>query len=124
MPTEASIGSSSLYISSSSSVSADLGPAGATAEILFGAALTTASFTPFCSLSFSFEAISGFYTSEGFLRPGLNLDGVAVVEALEIVDLFIGSYTDYLAVPRRLVRFLWTASTVAAAVVGRFIPLD
>ena len=82
------------------------------------------SFTPFCSLSFSFDAISGFYTSEGFLSPGLVLAGVIVDEFAEVddmVDLFIGSCTDYLAAPNRLV--VPGVGLVAAAVVGRFNPL-
>ena len=108
---------------SSSSVSADLGPAGAT-DALFGVAFTMVSFTPFCNLSFSLDAISGFYTSEGFLSPGLVLAGVIVDEVAEedeIVDLFIGSCTDYLAAPNRLV--VPGVGLVVAAVVGRFNPL-
>ena len=82
------------------------------------------SFTPFCSLSFSFDAISGFYTSEGFLSPGLVLAGVIVDEFAEVDDmvyLFIGSCTDCLAAPNRLV--VPGVGLVAAAVVGRFNPL-
>ena len=120
-PTDASIGSSSLYISSNSSISADLGPVGI-AEILFGVAFTTASFTPFCILSFSLDAISGFTTSEGFLRPGLVLAGVALAVVEEAVDLFSGSAKDCLAVPNRLA--VLGVGLVAAAVVGRLIPLD
>lgn len=85
-----SIGSSSLYIASISSVSADLGPEG-TLEILLGVAFTKASFTPFCSLSFSFDAISGFATSEGFFSPGLALAGVTVDDYDDAEDLLSGS---------------------------------
>ena len=67
------------------------------------------------------DAISGFYTSEGFFNPGLVLAGVAVFDEFdEIYDLFNGSYTDYLAAPTRLVV---PGVGLEAAVVGRLIPL-
>ena len=91
-------------------------------EILFGVALITASFTPFCILSFSLDAVSGFVISEGFLRPGLVLAGVALAVVEEAVDLFIGSAKDYLVAPSRLV--VPGVGLVVAAVEGRFNPLE
>ena len=56
------------------------------------------------------------------MRPGLVLAGVALAVVEEVVDLFSGSTKDYLAAPSRLV--VLGVGLVAAAVVGRFNPLD